>query len=65
VIPANSAAMLRVPRTHIAEMSESGRPIRMGNGIASARQETEDAVFDLEAGQYSFSYPYSPANSPP
>jgi alpha-L-rhamnosidase len=65
VIPANSAAMLRVPRTHIAEMSESGRPIRLGNGIASARQETEDAVFDLEAGQYSFSYPYSPANSPP
>jgi alpha-L-rhamnosidase len=65
VIPANSGAMLRVPRTRVADMTESGRPIRVGNGIASARQETEDAVFDLAAGQYSFRYAYSPAKSPP
>jgi hypothetical protein len=65
VIPANSGAMLRVPRTRVADMTESGSPIRVGNGIASARQETEDAVFDLAAGQYRFGYPYSPAISPP
>jgi alpha-L-rhamnosidase len=64
-IPANSSAMLRVPRTHLADVTESGRPIRAGNGIANARQETEDAVFDLAAGQYSFRYPYSPASSTP
>jgi alpha-L-rhamnosidase len=65
VIPANSGATLRVPRAQIADMTESGRPIRLGNGIAGVRQETEDVVLEVAAGEYSFRYPYSPAHSPP
>jgi alpha-L-rhamnosidase len=61
VIPANSAAMLRVPRTQIADVTESRRPIRLGDGITGARQEAEGAVLELGAGQYRFSYPYSPS----
>jgi hypothetical protein len=65
VIPANSGATLRVPRIHTADMTESGGPIRPGNGIAGAREEAGDAVFEVAAGEYSFRYPYSPAHSPP
>lgn len=65
VIPANSGATLRVPRTQAVDMTESGKPVGVGNGIVSARQDAEDAVLEVESGRYVFSYPYSPATSPP
>jgi alpha-L-rhamnosidase len=61
VIPANSTATLRVPRTQIADLTENRRPIRLGDGIVDAHQEAEGAILDLAAGRYSFSYAYSPA----
>jgi len=65
VIPGNSGATVRVPRTHLADITENGRPVGGGNGIVSARQDAEDTVLEVEAGQYNFSYPYSPARPAP
>ena len=46
VIPANSGATLRVPRTHLADITENRRPIGGGNGRDSARQDAEDTVLE-------------------
>jgi alpha-L-rhamnosidase len=64
VIPANSTATLRVPRTQIADLTENRRPIHLGDGIVSARQQAEGSILELAAGPYSFSYAYSAAVSP-
>jgi alpha-L-rhamnosidase len=64
-IPANSGATVRVPETRLADITESGRPIRDGNGIVGARQEADDSVLELEAGQYSFSYRNAPGRHAP
>jgi alpha-L-rhamnosidase len=57
VIPANSGATMRVRATQVADLSEHGAAIREGNGIVSVRQDLADTVVELEAGDYSFSYP--------
>jgi alpha-L-rhamnosidase len=64
LIPANSGATVRVPETRLVDVTENGRPIRAGNGIVSARQDAEDSVVEVEAGQYRFSYPNAPGRRP-
>ena len=61
VIPANSGATVRLPRTHAADISKDGEPLRDGDGIVSAHEELDDTVIELAAGQYRFTYPYTPA----
>jgi alpha-L-rhamnosidase len=61
VIPANSSATVRVPRTHAADVSNDGEPLRDGEGIVSAQQDADDTVIELKAGQYRFTFPYTPA----
>lgn len=60
VIPANSSATVRVPRTHAADISKDGQPLRDGDGM-SAHQDRDDTVIELPAGQYRFTYPYTAA----
>jgi len=60
-IPANSGATVRFPRAHLADITENGGPVGVGNGVIDARQDAEDSILEVQAGQYTFSYPHSPA----
>ncbi len=62
-IPANSGATLRIPRTTPSEVTEGGRPLSGGNGIARIDQDAEGTLVELAAGRFRFAYPYSRADS--
>jgi alpha-L-rhamnosidase len=64
LIPANSGATVRVPRTRTADISKDREPLRDGDGIVSAHQDLDDTVIELRAGQYHFTYPYTPPAKP-
>jgi len=56
-IPPNTTATVRLPSARLADVSEGGKALASGNGIAASRQEGDAVVVDVGSGRYSFAYP--------
>ena len=54
-IPANTTATVYVPAKDVSHVTENGHPVEKAQGITFLRTENGFAVFDVEAGSYSFS----------
>jgi len=55
-VPANTTASVRLPGARLADVTESGRAITPGNGIASWRQDGQAVVVEVGSGLYRFGY---------
>lgn len=58
-VPPNATATIRLPKALIAQVSESGKPLAQGAGIAGVRQDGSNAVVEVGSGRYDFNYRYS------
>jgi alpha-L-rhamnosidase len=56
IVPANTRATVRLPKAQLANVTESGQPLRVGNGMTAQRQEGDSVVAEVGSGQYRFSY---------
>jgi alpha-L-rhamnosidase len=56
-VPANARATVRLPRATLASVSEGGKPLAGGDGIAGQAQDGDSVVVDVGSGQYRFAYP--------
>jgi len=54
LIPANTTATVYVPAKDAGSVTESGKPAGRAEGVKFVRMEGQFAVFDVEAGRYSF-----------
>jgi alpha-L-rhamnosidase len=64
VVPPNTRATVRLPGATAASVTEGGKPVVTGNGIAGSRQDGTAVVIEVGSGQYQFSYPMAaPAKS--
>jgi alpha-L-rhamnosidase len=57
-IPANTRATVRLPNADVTNVTEGGKPLAEGNGIAKLRQDGRVAVVEIGSGQYRFAYAY-------
>jgi alpha-L-rhamnosidase len=57
-IPPNTRATVRLPKAQLEKVTESGKPLAIGNGIVSLRQEGDAVVTEIGSGQYVFAYPW-------
>ena len=55
-VPANTRATVRLPKALAGGVSESGQPLRIGNGITAQRQEGDSTVVEVGSGEYHFKY---------
>jgi alpha-L-rhamnosidase len=53
-IPANTTATVYVPAQDAGQVTESGHPAKQARGVRLVRQEKGVAVFEVQAGNYSF-----------
>jgi alpha-L-rhamnosidase len=53
-VPPNTTASVRVPDATVAAVTESGRPLATGNGIAAFRQDGDAVVVAVGSGRYAF-----------
>jgi len=53
-IPANTRASVRLPRTQLANVTESGQVLTNQSGISNARQDGESVTVDIGSGRYLF-----------
>jgi alpha-L-rhamnosidase len=53
-VPTNTRATVRLPKAAVASVTEGGRPLAVGDGITSFRQDGDDAVVEIGSGQYHF-----------
>lgn len=53
-IPANTTATVYVPTQDIANVTESGKPIREADGVKYLRMDRDAAVFEIGSGRYVF-----------
>jgi alpha-L-rhamnosidase len=58
-VPPNTTATVRLPQAQLAAVTEGGRAVAKGNGIADARQEGDAAIVDVGSGEYRFAYAVS------
>ncbi len=56
-IPPNTRATVRLPKATSAQVTEGGKPITQGNGIAQTRQEGDAVIVEMGSGSYQFAYP--------
>jgi alpha-L-rhamnosidase len=56
-IPPNTRATVRLPAAKLADVTESGRALAGGSGIAGQRQDGDAVVVEVGSGRYSFAYP--------
>ena len=56
-IPPNTPATVRIPQAVLAEVTEGGRPLAAGDGIASRRQDGAVVVVEAGSGLDRFAYP--------
>ena len=54
-VPANTTATVYVPAKDASYVTENGHPAEEAQGITFLRLENGFAVFEVEAGSYSFS----------
>ena len=55
-VPANGAALVRLPGATLDAVTEGGAPLSMADGCANARQEAGAVVVEIGAGAYVFTY---------
>lgn len=58
-VPANTRATVRLPKAQLAAVTESGQPLRAGNGITDVRQDGSVTVVEIGSGEYRFNYSFS------
>jgi alpha-L-rhamnosidase len=54
-VPPNSRATVRLPKARPADVTEGGKPLAEGNGIAAFREEGPDTLIEVGSGRYGFS----------
>jgi alpha-L-rhamnosidase len=54
-VPANTTATVYVPAKDVSHVTENGHSVEKVPGITFLRTENGFAVFDVQAGSYSFS----------
>ena len=59
-IPANTRATIRLPKAQLANVTESGSALAIGNGITNVKQEGDTVIVDAGSGQYRFAYASGP-----
>jgi alpha-L-rhamnosidase len=56
-VPANTTATVRLPRSQLENVRESGQPLAGAKGILHSSQTGTTAVIEVGSGRYEFSYP--------
>jgi alpha-L-rhamnosidase len=56
-IPANTTAVVRLPRASLNAVTESGQPLQSAPGVSHVRQDDDAVMADIGSGTYSFQYP--------
>jgi alpha-L-rhamnosidase len=59
-VPPNTTASVRVPKASAAGVTESGRPLVVGGGIADFRQDGDAVVVKVGSGRYAFAATATP-----
>ena len=59
-IPTNTRATIRLPKAQMAQVTEGGKALQKGNGIASFRQDNNAVVVEAGSGEYRFGYAMKP-----
>jgi alpha-L-rhamnosidase len=59
-VPPNTTARVRLPATRLHAVTESGRPLAAGDGIAAFRQDGDAVVVDVGSGRYAFASEMAP-----
>jgi len=55
-VPANTRATVRLPKATLASVTEGGKPLVVGNGVAGQKQDGAAVVVDVGSGRYRFAY---------
>jgi alpha-L-rhamnosidase len=55
-VPLNAHATVRLPHATLAEVTEGGLPLRIGNGIGRTVQDGGAALVEVGSGRYRFAY---------
>jgi alpha-L-rhamnosidase len=55
-VPPNARATVRLPHAALEQVTEGGRVLRAGNGVASAVQAGESVIVEVGSGRYRFAY---------
>jgi len=55
-VPPNAHATVRLPHATLAQVTERGRALRVGDGVRRAVQEGESVIVEVGSGQYRFAY---------
>ena len=55
-VPPNTRATVRLPKSRLASVTESGKALADGNGVTGRRQDGEVVVVEVGSGQYRFSH---------
>jgi alpha-L-rhamnosidase len=55
-VPANTRATVRLPKSRMGSVTESGKTLADGNGITARRQEGDVTVVETGSGRYRFAY---------
>jgi alpha-L-rhamnosidase len=53
-VPANTTATVHIPAGNVADITESGRPIKDAKGVTFLRMAEDRAVFGVDSGTYEF-----------
>jgi alpha-L-rhamnosidase len=56
-VPANTRATVRLPGAKLAEVTEGGKALATGDGVAASRQDGDSVVVEVGSGRYAFAYP--------
>jgi alpha-L-rhamnosidase len=59
-IPANATATVYLPSADAAAVTEGGRPATQAEGVKFLRSEAGESLFEVGAGQYEFTSPWTP-----
>jgi alpha-L-rhamnosidase len=57
-VPANTIATIRLPKTKLNSVKESGKSLDNSEGITDIQQDGEAVVMLVGSGRYSFEYPW-------
>lgn len=58
IVPANGAALVRLPNARLIDVIESGVALPEADGCTNPRQEADRVIVEVDAGEYTFVYPY-------
>lgn len=58
-VPPNTSATVRLPSARLDDVIESGHRLSRSNGVTKTQQAPNDAVIEVQSGQYNFSYFYN------